>query len=52
MESQVGHVSLVSHEAFAAVVATEREVPGVSPLVPNQFVSISKLLLAKLAGEP
>jgi hypothetical protein len=48
----MGHVSFMPHEALAAVVTTEWKIPRVSPLVTDQFVSVAKLFLAKLAGVP
>lgn len=50
--SEMGHVSLVSHEALVAVVASEGEVAGVPALMPDKFVAIAELLLAVFAGIP
>ena len=44
----MGHVSLVSHEALVAVVASEGEVAGVPALVADQLVPVAELLLAVL----
>ena len=48
----MGHVSLVSHESLAAVVAAEREVPGVAALVADQLVPVPELLLAEVTAVP
>ena len=52
VEPEVCHVSLVPHEALAAVIAPEGKVSGVPPLMTNQFVSVAELLLAEVAGVP
>ena len=46
------HVSLVSHESFAAVVTPEGEVSRVPTLVANQLVAITELLLTVVTSIP
>ena len=48
----MGHVSLVSHEAFTAVVTSEGKVSGVTTLVTDQLVAITELLLTVVTGIP
>ena len=48
----MGHVSLVSHEAFTAVVTSEGKVPGVTTLVTDQLVAITELLLTVVTSIP
>ena len=48
----MGHVSLVSHEAFTAVVTSEGKVSGVTTLVTDQLVAITELLLTVVTSIP
>jgi len=48
----MSHVSFMAHESLAAVVAAEGKVSSMSSLVTNQFISVAKLLLAKVASVP
>jgi len=42
----------MTHEPFAAVIATEWKVSGMSSLVTNQFVSVAELFLAEVTSVP
>ena len=48
----MGHVSLVSHEAFTAVLTSEGKISGVTTLVSDQLVAITELLLTVVTSIP
>lgn len=48
----MSHIALMTHKPFVAVVTSEREVPGVSPLVPYQLVTVTELLLTVFTCVP
>ena len=52
MPAEMGHVSLVSHEAFTAVITSEGKVSGVTTLVSDQLVAITELLLTVVTSIP
>ena len=52
MPAEMGHVSLVSHEAFTAVVTSEGKISGVTTLVSDQLVAITELLLTVVTSIP
>ena len=52
MPPEMSHVPLVTHEAFATVVTSERKVPGVTTLMSDQFVTVAKLFLTIITSIP
>ena len=52
MPAEMGHVSLVPHEAFTAVITSEGKVSGVTTLVSDQLVAITELLLTVVTSIP
>ena len=52
MPAEMGHVSLVSREAFTAVVTSEGKISGVTTLVSDQLVAITELLLTVVTSIP
>lgn len=52
MPTEMCHIPLMTHEAFTAVVTSERKVSGMTTLMADQFITIAKLFLTIITSIP